>query len=162
MVGQRGLARMGIGSHIKTPLADHKTLNYLYYLRAGQWASRNGFHEALILNPDGTISETNTANLLLISGREVVRPQSPSVLPGVMAQVVSRQLVAWDYHIVERSVQPKELISADTVLAANALMGAVPVMRVNGQHRPPADDLWERLNDAIIPGWQGKEAGRPK
>ena len=66
----------------QTPLAAHKTLNYLYYLQAGQWSRQNGFHEALILNPDGTVSETNTANLLLIFGREVIRPQSPAVQNG--------------------------------------------------------------------------------
>lgn len=135
----------------QTPLADHKTLNYLYYLQAGQWAARNGFHEAVILNPDGTVSETNTANLLLINGREVVRPQSTAVLPGVMAQAVSRQLVAWDYKVAERPVLPSELYSAEIVLAANALMGAVPVKMVDNRPRPADSDLWARLNDAIFP-----------
>ncbi len=84
----------------QTPLADYKTLNYLYYQQAGQWDHTMGFHEALVLNPDGTISETHTANLLLIDGREVIRPKSSAVLPGVMAAAVCRQLAAWDYCIV--------------------------------------------------------------
>ncbi|MEJ2154601.1 MAG: aminodeoxychorismate synthase component I [Desulfobacteraceae bacterium] len=138
----------------QTPLADHKTINYLYYLRAGQWAAQNGFHEALILNPDGTVSETNTANLLIISDREAVRPTSPAVLPGVMARAVSRQLAEWAYRITERPVRPDELLSAQTVLAANALMGAVPVTRVDHQGRSEGSDLWVRLNDAIIPEWK--------
>lgn len=137
----------------QTPLADHKTTNYLYYLQAGQWALQNGCHEALILNPDGTVSETNTANLLIINGPDVVRPKSPAVLPGVMAQAVSRQLAAWDFCISERPVHPHELMSAETVLAANALMGVVPVTRVDSQDRPAEGDLWMRLNDAIIPAW---------
>jgi para-aminobenzoate synthetase component 1 len=138
----------------QTPLADHKTMNYLYYLLAGQWAREKGYHEALILNPDGSVSETNTANLLIIDGREVVRPRSPAVLPGVMAQAVSRQLAAWDYRVTERPVRPEALISAQTVLAANALMGAVPVTRIDRHNRPAGGDLWMRLNDAIIPGWR--------
>ncbi len=137
----------------QTPLADHKTLNYLYYLQAGQWAQANGYHEALILNPDGTVSETNTASLLLINGREVIRPKSPAVLPGVMAQAVCRQLVAWDYRILERPVQPAELLSARQVLATNALMGTVAVLSLDDHARPDGDDLWIRLNDALIPGW---------
>ncbi len=120
----------------QTPLAGYKTLNYLYYLQAGQWAQANGYHEAMILNPDGTVSETNTANLLLINGREVIRPKSTAVLPGVMAQAVCRQLTAWGYGILERTVQPGDLLSARQVLATNALMGTVAVLNID-QHPLP-------------------------
>ena len=53
-----------------TPLADHKTLNYLYYYQAGVWAREQGADEAVILNPDGTISETNTANITGCFGQD--------------------------------------------------------------------------------------------
>ncbi len=135
----------------QTPLADYKTLNYLYYLRAGQWAQANGFDEALILNPDGTVSETNTANLLIVHGREVVRPASSAVLPGVMAGAACRLLETWGYTVVQRPVRPEELLSADQVLAANALMGAVPVIGVDGNRRSVDDDLWRRLNASAFP-----------
>lgn len=138
----------------QSPLADHKTLNYLYYLRAGQWAQKGGFHEALILNPDGTVSETHTANLLLIDNKTVVRPQSPAVLPGVMAQSVCEQLEKWGYDIVQRPVQPAELVSAPLVLATNALMGAVPVDHIDTKSRQAAADLSEALNDTLIPKWR--------
>ena len=135
----------------QSPLADHKTLNYLYYLQAGQWAAAGGRDEALILNPDGTVSETNTATLLLINGREVVRPVSPAVLPGVMASAACRQLAVWGFHITRRPVQSRELLAADQVLAANALMGAVPVLQIDDQQRPAGGNLWQRLNNVIFP-----------
>jgi para-aminobenzoate synthetase component I len=138
----------------QTPLAGYKTLNYLYYLQAGQWAQASGYNEAVILNPDGSVSETNTANLLLIDGREVIRPRSPAVLPGVMAGAACRQLEAWGYRIRQRPVSPEELLKANQVLAANALMGAVPVVSIDGHARPSGDDLWQRLNDALIPKWR--------
>lgn len=134
----------------QTPLADHKTLNYLYYLRAGQWAQANGCDEALILNPDGTVSETNTATLLIVRGREVVRPTSSAVLPGVMAAAACWLLEAWGYTIGQRPVQPAELLSADQVLAANALMGAVPVVAVDAVRRPAGGNLWRRLNAGVF------------
>jgi para-aminobenzoate synthetase component 1 len=138
----------------QTPLAAHKTLNYLYYHQAGQWARQHGFDEALILNPDGSVSETNSANLLVVNDRRVTRPESPAVLPGIMTQAVCHQLVAWDYHVAQRPVQPADLLFADQVLATNALMGAVPIIAVDSRNRPAGDDLWQRLNDAIIPGWR--------
>jgi para-aminobenzoate synthetase component 1 len=144
----------------QTPLAGHKTLNYLYYLLAGQWASRNNFDEALILNPDGTISETNTASLLLINGLEVARPVSAAALPGVMAGALGRVLAQWGYTIVQRPVRSEELLSAGQVLVANALMGAVAVVQIDAVQRPAGGDLWQRLNDAVIPGWRDKEGDR--
>jgi para-aminobenzoate synthetase component 1 len=147
--------RLGTYPHPRqSPLAAFKTLNYLYYYQAGQWAHAAGHDEALVLNPDGSVSETHTAGLLLVNGRQVVRPQSPAALPGVMAAAVCRRLAAWGYDIAERPVRPAALWSAQQVLAANALMGAVPVVAIDGQARPGGNDLWVRLNDALIPEWR--------
>jgi para-aminobenzoate synthetase component 1 len=140
----------------QSPLAAHKTLNYLYYLKAGHWARQNGFHEALILNPDGTVSETNTANLLLVTGREVVQPLSSASLPGVMAGVVCQKLAEWGYAVNRRPVKPMMLEQADMVLATNALMGAVPVHALDQAKLPESDDLWQRINDAVIPRWRSE------
>jgi para-aminobenzoate synthetase component I len=154
VLDKSGLALRSYPEPRRTPLAHYKTLNYLYYYLAGQWASRQASDEALILNPDGTVSETNTANLILINGSEAVQPVSPAVLPGVMAQAVIRQLMVMDFTIVQRPVQPAELLAAQQVLATNALMGAVPVIALDGQSRPIGGTLWRQLNDAIIPGWR--------
>jgi para-aminobenzoate synthetase component 1 len=137
----------------QSPLAGHKTLNYLYYLKAGQWASENGYDEALVLNPDGSVSETHTANLLIVNGTEVIRPASPTVLPGVMAEAACRLLAQWEFRIHETIVWPEMLLQAGQVLAANALMGTVPVIGVDGKFRPEGGDLWRRINDAILPDW---------
>ena len=153
--GRGGLA-LGVYPHPRqSPLAAHKTLNYLYYLQAGQWAATNGHDEALILNPDGTVSETNTANLLLLEGREVSRPASPAVLPGVMAAAVCDQLARWGYRIRRRPVQPSELHSTGQLLAANALMGVVPIRAIDGRPRPEGGPLWRHINDAILSDWEG-------
>jgi para-aminobenzoate synthetase component 1 len=150
--------RLGIYPHPRqTPLADHKTLNYLYYLRAGQWAAEHGFDEALILNPDGSVSETNTANLLLVNGREVVRPASPAVLPGVMTGAVCRELESMGYTVTSRPLEQDGLLTAERLLAANALMGAVPVTDIDNRPLSQADPLWQTLNDRIIPGWRKKD-----
>ena len=147
--------RLGTYPHARqSPLAHYKTLNYLYYLQAGQWAQQRGFHEALILNPDGSVSETNTANVLLVNGGEIIRPQSPAALPGVMADAVCRQLIKWDYKIRHQPVRPEMLHSAEQVVITNALMGAVPVCTLDTEDLPCNGDLWRRLNDALIPGWQ--------
>jgi para-aminobenzoate synthetase component 1 len=134
----------------QTPLASHKTLNYLYYHLAGRWARGQNRDEALILNPDGTVSETNSANLVLVKDTQVVRPASRHVLPGTMEKLVCRLLVDWGFGVTTRPIAPKELFDADQVLVMNSLMGVLPAVSVDAQPLAPATDLWQRINAAIF------------
>ncbi|RJP86736.1 MAG: aminodeoxychorismate synthase component I [Desulfobacteraceae bacterium] len=134
----------------QTPLADHKTLNYLYYYLAGKWAADNGADEALILNPDGSVSETNTANILLIQGNTVIRPESRHVLSGVMEKQVVRCLEKNGYAVHTRRVMPTELLSADMVLVTNSLMGVVPMLGLGGKKLSVCVDFCKKINEAVL------------
>lgn len=142
----------------QTPVAAHKTLSYVYYMRAGDWARANGYHEALILNPDGTVSEGNSTGLLAVVDKTVVRPESPAALPSVMAAAVCRQLATWGYGVEVAPLRVADLLEADLVVLTSGMMGAVPVMAIDGHERPIGPDLWQQVNDAIIPGWRGPDA----
>jgi para-aminobenzoate synthetase component 1 len=130
----------------QTPLADHKTLNYLYYFLAGKWAMSQNADEALILNPDNTVSETNTANILLIKDKTVIRPASLHVLPGIMETVVCKLLSVWDYKVEQRTVKPEDLFTADEIMVTNSLIGAVPVLRLDDHKLPQPSNLWQKIN----------------
>lgn len=132
-VGKPGLDAAIYPHRRQSPLADHKTLNYLFYFLAGQWAKREGADEALILNPDGSLSETNTANVLLIYGRRIIRPASEHVLSGIMEKRVVAWLESNGYAIEHRKVLPEALPKADGIILTNSLMGPVPVPSVDGK-----------------------------
>ncbi len=134
----------------QTPLADHKTLNYLYYFLAGRWAMAQNADEALILNPDNTVSETNTANILLIKDKTVIRPASLHVLPGIMETVVCKLLSVWDYKVEQRIVKPEDLFTADEIMVTNALIGAVPVLSLDDHKLPQPSNLWQKINKEIL------------
>jgi para-aminobenzoate synthetase component 1 len=124
-----------------SPLADHKTLNYLYYLQAGQWAAKQGADEALIVNPDGTVSETNTANLLILGpDKTLIVPESAHVLPGVMRHIVCNLLENQGWKVIRRPVLPEELTSTGPVILTNSLMGAVWVRSLNNISCPAFSD----------------------
>ncbi len=134
----------------QTPLADHKTTNYLYYLRAGRWATENGADEALILNPDGTVSETNTASILLLNGQTIILSQSPHVLPGVMQEAVLNILSEWGFKPEFKNVTPDCLYEAEQVFITNSLMGAVPALSVDGKSLTQPTDLCEKINRRVL------------
>ena len=146
----RGLALRVYPETRQSPWADYKTLNYLFYLRAGEWARQNGAHEALILNPDGSLSETNTANLLVIRERTVLQPLSPHVLTGVMEERVCRELKERGYKVERKPMFPVDLYSADQVLLTNALMGVVPVIQLDDTPLAEPTGLSRNLNTAIF------------
>jgi para-aminobenzoate synthetase component 1 len=139
----------------QTPLAAHKTLNYLYYHQAGRWAAANDADEALILNPDGTVSETNTGNILMVQGDRLIRPASPAVLPGVMEKAVCRALSSAGMMVDTRPVKPADLLSVDGVFVTNALMGPVPVVSIGDATRGCDDALRRRLAEAAGMGDSG-------
>jgi len=134
----------------QTPLADHKTLNYLYYFLAGKWAMGQNADEALILNPDHTVSETNTANILLIKNHTVTKPVSLHVLPGIMDTVVCNFLGKRGFTIKSTQVFLENLFSYDEIMITNSLIGAVPVLTIDGKKLPEPSDLWKQINKALL------------
>jgi para-aminobenzoate synthetase component I len=141
LLGKKGLS-LGIYPHPRqSPLADHKTLNYLYYFQAGQWARDNRFDEALILNPDGTLSETNTGNIFIIRGKTLIEPLSPHVLPGVMAAEFRKNAVEAGFDIIKKPFSKQSVRATDQGWVTNALMGAVPVIALEGVRLAFSEDL---------------------
>lgn len=130
----------------QTPLANHKTLNYLYYLLAGKWAKNQGADEALILNPDGTVSETNSAAILLIKDKTVTMPVSEHVLPSTMAEVVREFLVKQGFAIENKKIVPKDLFTFDDALIVNSLIGAMPILSIDRKKLKKPSDLWRKIN----------------
>lgn len=148
-IGRPGLHLGTYPEPVASPLLGHKSLNYLFFYLAGQWAAKSGFDEALILDPDGYVGETNTANLLVVDGRTAIQPQSRGCLPGTMQAAVLDQLEKWGYAIEKQPLRPDDLATAPALIATNALMGAVPVMGVGGKAIPPCSELCGRLQVAV-------------
>ena len=134
----------------QTPLAAYKTLNYLYYERAGAHAKQKGGDEALILNPDETVSETNTANLLIGDGKSIRVPQSDHVLPGTALAAALEGLEQSGYTIVREPIPRGALTGYKNILATNALMGAVRIHTVDGQSIDHDPEFCDQVNHLIF------------
>ena len=147
---EKGL-RLGVYPEPRqSPLADHKTLNYLYYFLAGKWARENGFDEAVILNPDHSISETNTGNILVIRNRKIIRPVSRHVLRGVMEKNVCEYLESVGYSIEGKSIEMNDLGFKDGIIITNSLIGAVPVLGIEETGFGDTANLCEVINKSLL------------
>ncbi len=147
--GRTGLALRVYPHRRHSHLADHKTTNYMFQRLAGKWAQKQQADEALLLNADGSVSETNTGNVLCVMGGKLVRPLSEHVLPGTMEQAVCEVLAARGMPVEQRRVTVEELLRAESVIVTNALMGAVPVASVDGT-RVADSGLCEGINEVVL------------
>jgi len=133
-----------------THLASHKTLNYMFYKLAGDWAKQSGADEALILNADASVSETNSANVCCVFGNTACFPTSAHALPGTMAAEVRRLLLHWGFAVEDRRLTVDDLLAADQVFLTNSLMGAVPALSLHDAKLGYDSALCDKIKRAVF------------
>lgn len=133
-------------------LAGMKTANHLLYILAGKWAREYGADEALITNPDGSISETNSANLVLLFGSRAIIPESVHVLPGIMQAKALEALSKTGFACTRRQLYPEDLFRADAVLVTNSLLGVVAAGSLDGKGINRPESVVHELNQRIFIG----------
>ena len=119
-----------------TFLGRHKSLNYLFYLAARQYALDCGAREAIILEADGLVSEGAATSLVYLSQGRYWTPAAASALPGVTLAALSRALAREGLLLSEVSTTSAQLLQAEGVWLANSLMGLMPVAAIDGQKIP--------------------------
>jgi branched-chain amino acid aminotransferase/para-aminobenzoate synthetase component 1 len=122
-----------------TFLGRYKSLNYLFYLAARQYALDQGAKEALILEADGLVSEGAATSLLYAHGGIFCTPESPSALPGVTVGVLGRGLARRGISLTAEPTTPARLAQADGLWLANSLMGVMPVSSLDGRILPVSE-----------------------
>lgn len=130
-------------------LGRHKSLNYLFYLAARQYALDRGAKEALILEADGLVSEGAATSLIYAAGRGFYTPQAPSALPGVTIGVLGRGLARRGLSLQAVPTAISRLTAAAGLWLANSLMGIMPVSSWDGRVLPISPEtakLQECLN----------------
>lgn len=102
-------------------------------------AHENGFDEAILLSPDGHVSEGSGENIFMITGGKLVTPGScDNILKGITRDSVIR--LAGDelgLETVERPIDRSELYVCDECFMTGTAANVTPVVEVD--HRSVAD-----------------------
>jgi branched-subunit amino acid aminotransferase/4-amino-4-deoxychorismate lyase len=115
-----------------------------YYWRL---ASRDGFDDALLTGPDGSISETTIANIGFFDGDAVVWPDAPALL-GTTMQLLDRELRGRGRSAERRTVRLPDLPSFTATFVANS-HGITAVSRVDDLKLPQDDSLIKVLAEVF-------------
>jgi branched-chain amino acid aminotransferase/para-aminobenzoate synthetase component 1 len=118
----------------------HKSLNYLFYLTARQYALDRGAKEAIILEADGLVSEGAATSLVYALGGEYFTPAAASALPGVTLTVLARGLARRNLSLKWVPTDPVQIRRAGALWLVNSLMGIMPVASWDGEPMPQGGD----------------------
>lgn len=136
-------------------LASIKATNYLGKVIARNEASEAGFHDAILLNQKGEVTETTSANIFWVDENRELKttPVASGILTGVMRTQLLLLLKENKIKITEENITAQKLSSMREVFVTNSVIGIKPVVAID--HRQlsggePGDvtlmlmDLWKK------------------
>jgi len=111
---------------------DIKSTNLLGQVMAKQVASRSGAYEALMIAPDGDVTEAGSSSFFFIKDRELfVRPVSNDILHGITRQTMLRVAEQHQLKIRERTYTLDQVLAADEAFITAASIYVLPVGRID-------------------------------
>lgn len=110
-----------------------KSISYLDNILAKQEAMNQGYDEAILLNTASKVADGAITNIFMVKNNEIYTPLiADGALPGVVRRLLlEEQELRNKFPIIEKSIMPDELLSADEVFLTNALMGIQPVTQID-------------------------------
>jgi branched-subunit amino acid aminotransferase/4-amino-4-deoxychorismate lyase len=121
------------------PLAHIKHLGGFGQAHYGRLAKKEGFDEALLVGPDGVISEGSITNIGFVEGDTVVWPDAPA-LHGISMQVLERELRRAGMSWRRRTVSVADIETFGGAFITNS-RGIAPVGRIDGTILPTDAEL---------------------
>jgi len=130
-------ARLGVaeqGRHAASPLAGVKTTAWLTNVWHLAEAQRAGWTEVILLNERGEVAECTSANIFCVKdGKIFTPPLSSGCLEGVTLSVLIEIAPGAGVSLVERTLMPEDLYSADEVFITSTNRTLLGVREIAGR-----------------------------
>ncbi len=105
-----------------------------YYLADRHAAEQHPGARAIVLDRNGCISETSTANILLYrEGEGLISPPEDVSLPGITLGLLSELAGGLGILMKRRPIPAEEIEAAEEVMLASTPSGILPVVQCNGR-----------------------------
>lgn len=110
-------------------LSNFKTSNALLYVMAGLFKSQNRLDEAMILNQNGFLCESISANVFVVYNKQIYTPAlTEGCVSGVMRTSIMQLCKMHDIALIEAQINPEVLREAEEVFITNATQGIQWIM----------------------------------
>jgi len=105
-----------------------------YYLADREAAERQPGARALLLDMQGWVAETSTANIMVYRGQEgLIAPPKHRALPGISLSVAATLAQSLDIPFAEGDLTPADVAAADEVILTSTPLCLLPVTRFEGK-----------------------------
>lgn len=103
-----------------------------YYLADREARSVDPRASALLLDLNGHITETSSANFLIVERGKLVSPRLNETLPGISRATVIELAEQLGVAFIERDLQPSEALAADEAWLTSTPYCLLPVVKLDG------------------------------
>ena len=107
--------------------------NQLNQIMAACEAIRQGADEAIMLDQNGYVAETNSTNLQMIKDGALILPTLDSQLPGITRKTMIQIAKEMGIEVQVRNVSVSEYYNADEVFICGTVGEVVPVKMIDGK-----------------------------
>jgi branched-chain amino acid aminotransferase len=138
--------------------------NYLLGVLAHEEARRAGGDDALLLDDEGSVTETSGSNLFVVRDGKLYTPPSESVLEGVTRDTVIALAQAEGLRVEERRMSREDVYVADEVFLTGTAMEVTPVRELDGRKigQGAPGPVTQRLQEAYARQVLGRPGHRPE
>ena len=96
-------------------------------------ANLAGVEDAVMLDVDGFVSETNATNIFFVKAGSIKTPFADSCLPGITRANVIALACNHDIPIAEKRISISEMYSADEAFVTGSMGEITPVLAIDGR-----------------------------
>ncbi len=96
-------------------------------------ANAAGADEAVMLDPEGYVAETNATNLFFVRDGEVHTPRADFCLPGITRGIVLDLCREHGIPATEKRISPAEMYAADECFTTGTVGELVPALEIDGR-----------------------------
>jgi branched-chain amino acid aminotransferase len=139
--------------------------NYVSSYLAKTDAQRQGFDDAILLDPEGYVTECSGANILLVRRGRLVTPPTDAILEGITRDTVFTLAREMGLEVVETRVSRDQLYVADEVLVCGTAAEIVGISEIDhrriggGEVGPVTRRLQSAYRDAVHGSAAAEAAG---
>ncbi|MEW6166350.1 MAG: branched-chain amino acid transaminase [Pseudomonadota bacterium] len=138
--------------------------NYLNSSMALNEVLRDGYDEALMLDPDGYVAEGSAENIFLVTGGVISTPDVTSALDGITRRTVMQLAQDFGYKVVERRITRDEVYICDEAFFTGTAAEVTPIREID--NRPIGSGargpVTEKLQKAYLDLVKGRSEKYPE
>lgn len=114
-----------------TPTDVKITGNYLNSVLAINEAKKKGFDEAILLDMNGFIAESTSANVFIEKGGKLYTPQKGNILTGITRDTVMQIANQLEIEIIEKNILLEEFKAADAAFLCGTAVEIIGIKSID-------------------------------